>query len=63
MPHYCRCGAYLISTQVIVTTVNVQGHIFLQKLVVYVSAEGVIVDIADPRFRKGPDLIREPKSG
>lgn len=44
-------------------TSKVLGHIFLWKLVDYVSAKDVIVNIADPGFVKGTDLTREAKGG
>ncbi|KAH7313947.1 hypothetical protein B0I35DRAFT_436152 [Stachybotrys elegans] len=38
-------------------------HMFLWKLVDYVSADDVIVNVADPGFVKGTDLTRDAKGG
>ncbi|RYP02082.1 hypothetical protein DL764_005963 [Monosporascus ibericus] len=38
-------------------------HMFLWKLVDYVSADDVVVNVADPGFVKGTDLTREAKGG
>jgi NAD(P)-dependent dehydrogenase (short-subunit alcohol dehydrogenase family) len=39
------------------------AHIFLWKLVDYVSASDVIINIADPPWCKGTELVRDVKGG
>ena len=42
---------------------KVLAHIFLWKLVDYVSADDVIVNLTDPGFVKGTDLTRDARGG
>lgn len=44
-------------------TSKLLAHMFLWKLVDYVSANDVIINLADPGFVKGTDLTRDAKGG